>query len=359
MIKSKISLVALFTASFLILAFVYSEDPYFLISKKDVRLSIPKGFPEPSYRFKKNKITPKGFVLGRKLFYDPILSKDSTISCGSCHQQFAAFSHIDHALAHGIGGRISKRNVPALQNLIWNAAFMWDGGINHLEVQAIAPITNKDEMDENLENVLAKLNQRGDYRTAFFEAFKDSTVTSEKMLKSLTQFMGLMISANSKYDRYLAGDETYSAEEVIGLKLFRSKCANCHQEPLFTNNTYRSNGLPINKRLDDKGRFIITGNVNDLYTFKVPSLRNVELTFPYMHDGRFRNLTEVLNYYGDSSKHANYSDPLIHNIGELSAEEIKMLHAFLRTLTDKTFIYDRRFADPNFSRNKVNNQRSS
>jgi cytochrome c peroxidase len=350
--KSKICIVALFIASFLILAFVSSDDPYFLISKKDVRLTTPKGFPEPSYTFKNNKITPDGFVLGRKLFYDPILSKDSTISCGSCHQQFAAFSHIDHALAHGIGGRIGKRNVPALQNLIWNEAFMWDGGINHLEVQAIAPITNKDEMDESLEHVIAKLNQRSDYRSAFYNTFKDSIVTSEKMLKSLTQFMGLMISTNSKYDNYIADKETFSEEELNGLKLFRGKCANCHIEPLFTDNTYRSNGLRVNKRLDDKGRYMITGNEQDIYKFKVPSLRNVELTFPYMHDGRFRNLNEVLNYYSDSSKHSNYSDTLIHNIGEISKEDIKVLNAFLLTLTDKSFVYDRRFADPSFSRKR-------
>lgn len=137
---------------------------------------------------------------------------------------------------------------------------------------------------------------------------------------------------------------------MTGLKLFRSKCANCHKEPLFTDNTYRSNGIPINKRLDDKGRNVITGNENELYKFKVPSLRNIELTFPYMHDGRFKNLTEVLNYYGDSSKHSNYSDTLIHTIGKISKEDITALNAFLLTLTDKSFVYDRRFADPNFSR---------
>lgn len=342
-------MVAMFILSILMFAFVSSEDPFLLISKKDVKLSIPKGFPKPNYTFKNNTITPEGFVLGRKLFYDPILSKDSTISCGSCHQQFAAFSHIDHALAHGIGGRIGKRNVPALQNLIWNTTFMWDGAINHIEVQALAPLTNKDEMDETLERVIAKLNENSDYRIAFYKAFKDSIVTSEKMLKSLTQFMGLMISANSKYDRFVAGQENFSEEELRGLILFRNKCADCHQEPLFTDNKYRSNGLLANKRLDDKGRKVITGNENDMYKFKVPSLRNIELTFPYMHDGRFRNLTEVLNFYSDSAKHSNFSDTLIHHIGVLSKEDISTLNAFLLTLTDKTFVYDRRFADPNFS----------
>jgi cytochrome c peroxidase len=326
------------------------DDPFYLISKKDVKLKIPKGFPQATYSFKNNKITPEGFVLGRKLFYDQILSKDSSISCGTCHQQFAAFSHIDHALAHGIGGQIGQRNVSPLQNLIWNKDFMWDGGINHLEIQAIAPITNKLEMAETLENVVAKLNQRADYRQAFYTAFKDSLINSERMLKSLTQFMGLMISSNSRYDQFISGKEKFSKEENNGLNIFRAKCASCHKEPLFTNNDYKSNGIPPNSRLNDKGRYVVTGNENDLYKFKVPSLRNVELTFPYMHDGRFKNLTEVLNYYGNSTKHSSYSDPMIYKIGELSKEDIKCIQAFLLTLTDKSFVYDRRFADPNFSR---------
>lgn len=328
------------------------EDPYFTITKKDVKLIIPKGFPKPYYDFKNNTISPEGFVLGRKLFYDPILSKDSSISCASCHQQFAAFAHIDHSLAHGINGKIGIRNVPPIQNLIWNKEFMWDGGINHLEIQAIAPITNMVEMGESLENVIQKLNNREDYQIAFYKVFKDTVITSEKMLKSLTQFMGLMISANSKYDKYILGKASFSEEEKKGLALFRTNCASCHKEPLFTDNTFKSNGIPVNIRLNDMGRYKITGKESDQYKFKVPSLRNIELTFPYMHDGRFRNLTEVLNFYRDSSKHSVYSDSLIHNLGKLSKEDMKLIHTFLLTLTDKTFIYDRRFADPNFSRNK-------
>jgi cytochrome c peroxidase len=328
------------------------NDPFFLVTKKDVQLKVPKGFPKPNYSFTNNKISPEGFVLGRQLFYDPILSKDSSISCGSCHQQYAAFSHIDHALAHGIGGQIGNRNVSSLQNLIWNKEFMWDGGINHIEVQAIAPITNKVEMAESLEHVIAKLNQRDDYKSAFYKAYKDSIITSEKMLKSLTQFMGLMISSNARYDRFVEGKEAFTLEEKKGLILFRAKCASCHKEPLFTDNAYRSNGIAPNIRLNDKGRFMITANENDLYKFKVPSLRNIELTFPYMHDGRFRNLSEVLNYYSDSTKYSTYSDPLITKIGKLSKEDMNCIQAFLLTLTDKSFIYDRRFADPNFTRKR-------
>ncbi len=118
------------------------ENPYFIITSKDVQLKIPKGFPKPVYDFKQNKISAEGFILGRKLFHDPILSKDSSTSCATCHQRFAAFAHIDHALSHGINGLIGKRNVPAIQNMIWQNTFMWDGGINHLDLQPIAPITS-------------------------------------------------------------------------------------------------------------------------------------------------------------------------------------------------------------------------
>ena len=186
--KNKISLILISVFCIVLFSFV-QDDPFYKITKKDVVLKIPKSFPKPNYTFKNNKITPEAFVLGRKLFYDPILSKDSSINCGSCHQQYAAFAHIDHSLSHGIGGQIGNRNVSPLQNLIWNETFMWDGGINHIEIQAIFPITNKLEMAETLENVIAKLNQRTDYRIAFYKAFKDSSITSEKMLKSLTQML--------------------------------------------------------------------------------------------------------------------------------------------------------------------------
>lgn len=336
---------------FLQLSFV-SDDPYFSISKKDVVFRIPKGFPKPVYSFSDNPITPEGFVLGRKLFYDPILSLDNSVSCGSCHQQYAAFAHIDHSLSHGIQDRIGTRNVSALQNLVWNKNFMWDGGINHIEVQPIAPITNTVEMAETLEGIIGKLSARSDYQQAFYAAFKDSTITTERIMKSLTQFMGLMISANSRYDKYIAGKEKFTQAEKNGLNLFRSKCASCHKEPLFTDHSFRNNGIAPNPLLDDKGRAMITGNEADNYSFKVPSLRNVELTYPYMHDGRFGNLNQVLDHYNTSAKFAHGADDLVVQIGKLTQEEIQELRAFLLTLTDKTFIYDRRFADPNFNQSK-------
>ena len=349
--KSKIVRGSLVTLLSLLLAFVGQEDPFFTIKKKDVQLKIPAHFPDPKYDFSTNPLTPKGFELGTELFYDPLLSKDSSVSCGSCHQQYAAFAHIDHALAHGIGGRIGNRNVPTLQNLIWKESFMWDGGINHLEVQAIAPLTNPLEMDETLANIIAKLNARSDYRNAFYAAYQDSTANSEHLLKSLAQFMGLMISANSKYDQYQAGLTEFTPEEENGLALFRKKCASCHTEPLFTSTRFANNGLEVNPRLNELGRATITGNQEqDFYRFKVPSLRNVTRTFPYMHDGRFSSIKAVLDHYADTANYSAYADTLMDQIGPLSEADINDLAVFLSTLTDKTFLYDRRFADPNFQR---------
>ena len=322
------------------------DNPYFKITKQDVELKIPKGFPKPIYDFNKNKLTPEGFVLGRKLFYDPILSKDSSISCSSCHQRIAAFAHIDHPLSHGINGMIGKRNVMSLQNLIWRDAFMWDGGVNNLEVQPINPITNPIEMDETLSNVVEKLKHNKEYVEAFYSVFHDNTINSERILKSLAQFTGLMISSDSRLDRYKQGKETFTVTELNGLKLFQTKCANCHSGALLTDNSYRNNGLKADTALRDRGRAIITGKDEDNNKFKVPTLRNIEMTYPYMHDGRFRNLQQVINHYADPKNFDKGYDLSLNKIGVLTEKEKGELIAFLKTLTDKTFLYDRRFADP-------------
>ncbi len=322
------------------------ENPYFIITKKDVKLNIPKGFPKPIYDFKKNKISPEGFILGRRLFYDPILSKDSSTSCSSCHQRFAAFAHIDHTLSHGINGLIGTRNVPALQNLIWQDNFMWDGGINHIELQPLAPITNAKEMDESLVNVIKKLQNNKEYVQLFKKAFKDSTITSERLLKSIAQFLGLMISSNSKYDRFTRGEEDLTEAEHRGLTLFRRNCENCHKEPLFTDNSFRNAGISYDTLLKDKGRQTITGFESDYMKFKVPSLRNVALTYPYMHDGRFRNLNQVLDHYNNIPKQDPYADKSFNRNIKLTEQNKADLILFLKTLTDQSFLHDRRFADP-------------
>lgn len=342
----------IYTLFILIFAFLLGnsfiiENPYFKITSKDVELKIPKGFPKPNYNFKKNKLSPDVFVLGRKLFYDNILSKDNSVSCGTCHQRIAAFAHIDHKLSHGIYAKIGTRNVPALQNLIWKDTYMWDGGVNNLEVQPINPITSPIEMDETLENVILKLKRDTAYVKLFKKAYKDTLINSERILKSLAQFTGLMISSNSRYDKYMRKEDTFSLAEKNGLKLFRAKCESCHKEPLFTDNSYRNNGIKTDPFLNDKGRGKITGNEKEDQTFKVPGLRNVEMTYPYMHDGRYKNLKEVINHYSNSANHDTRCDSVLKKIGSLSDQEKKELLSFLSTLTDKTFLYDRRFADPN------------
>ncbi|HMG16427.1 MAG TPA: cytochrome c peroxidase [Saprospiraceae bacterium] len=337
----------IFFCSLLLLTVSFTEEnPYYIITKKDVRLILPKDFPKPVYDFKNNKISPEGFTLGRRLFYDPILSKDSSTSCASCHQKFAAFAHIDHPLSHGINGLIGTRNVPALQNLIWQDKFMWDGSINHLELQPIAPITNSREMDESLLNVIKEVQDNKDYALLFYKAYKDTVITSERILKSLTQFLGLMISSNSKYDRFIRGEEKFTEDEHRGLTLFRMNCENCHKEPLFTDNSFRNAGISYDTLLNDPGRKSLTGLDSDYMKFKVPSLRNVELTYPYMHDGRFRNLQQVMEHYNTISRQdPNVDKSLVRNM-KLTKKDLADLFVFLKTLTDQSFLHDRRFADP-------------
>lgn len=348
--KSSYKGVWLLYAAAVSLVFLFSfrkeDDPRLRITPKDVVVKIPKGFPRPAYTFRKNKPTPEVFILGRKLFYDNILSKDNSTSCGTCHQQFAAFAHIDHALSHGIYGKIGKRNVPALQNLIWNTSFMWDGSVTNLEKQPINPITNPIEMDETMEHVVVKLRAEESYRNLFRNAFHDTAITKEGILKALTQFTGLMISTHAKLDRYMQGEAELTATEQHGLELFRSKCANCHQEPLFTDNRLRNNGLKTDTSLKDTGKELLSGKVEDRGMFRVPSLRNVEVTYPYMHDGRFRTLTDVIKHYSNPDNFSAEADRSLFTIGRLSSGEQEALVAFLKTLTDPTFLRDRRFADP-------------
>lgn len=343
--KSFFILTLLFLFAFLLNSFVedYTNTK---ISKKDVVFKVPAGFPEPLYDFKNNKLTLDGFILGRKLFYDPILSADNVTSCASCHQRFAAFAHIDHPLSHGIQGKVGKRNVPGLYNLVWKDAFMADGGINHLDFQPIAPITSPTEMGETLDNVLRKLRTDSLYPFLFRRAFGDTSVTTERLVKSLSQFLCLMISNNSKYDKFIAGKAEFTDQETRGLNLFRSKCASCHKEPLFTDNSYRDIGIRQDTIINDKGRAAITGLQSDKFKFKVPSLRNVEVTYPYGHDGRFRKLREIVRHYASPEAFTSSVDTSLYGIGHLSQEDQKDIISFLLTLTDKEFLNDNRFADP-------------
>ena len=305
---------------------------------------VPQGWPQPHYDFSTNPLTKEGFILGRKLFYDTKLSRDNTISCGSCHQQFAAFSHLDHKTSHGIYGLFGTRNAPPLYNLNWQTNFMWDGGVNHIEVQPLAPITNPVEMDENMNNIVAKLQGDANYRAMFKEAFGTETVNTQLIFKAITQFQGMLVSYNSKYDKYSRGETTLTTNEMNGLNVFQQKCNACHTAPLFTNFDYVNNGL--DNVFADEGRAKITLLPSDSGTFKVPSLRNVQLSRPYMHDGRFETLEQVLDHYSGGIKNSNTLSPLLNSGIPLTSQEKKDIIAFLKTLTDNTFKNDKRFADP-------------
>ncbi len=301
----------------------------------------PANFPEPVYHFTTNPVTKDGFELGRKLFYDPLLSRNNTISCGSCHIQTSAFTHHGHDVSHGIDDRLGSRNSPAIMNLAWNPALMWDGGIFDLDLQPIAPVTNHVEMDETMENVLTKLKNSSVYPALFQRAFGSDEITTAKALKALSQFMLMCVSSNSKYDKVKRNEnETFTADEQAGYQLVTQKCSPCHKEPLFTDNSFRNNGIAIGAN-DDKGRYMVTVTAGDEYKFKVPSLRNVELTAPYMHDGRFYTLDAVLDHYSSHIQQTPNLDPLLSAGIPLSAAEKTQIIAFLKTLTDREFTSNR------------------
>ncbi len=314
--------------------------------------SVPDYFPETVYDFKNNPLKTKKIALGRTLFYDPILSKDSTISCASCHSVYNSFAHSDHSLSHGIQDKIGTRNAPTLINLAWNKTFMWDGAINHLDRQALAPITNAVEMDETLQKVIVKLQKSKKYQNLFYQAFGSTEISTEKILQSLSQFQLTITSTKSKYDSVKQHQKSFTEQESNGYKLFLKNCNSCHTEPLFTNNMYEKNALPIDKKLNDFGRMKITQNKNDSLLFKVPTLRNLAYTFPYMHDGRFKKLNEVLNHYTKNIPN-NYSEKLNHNVILSSNEKVELI-AFLETLNDSSFLYNEKLQDPkqNFRRKK-------
>tara|TARA_B110000003_G_scaffold275736_1_gene319267 strand:+ start:2957 stop:4003 length:1047 start_codon:yes stop_codon:yes gene_type:complete len=321
---------------------------FIILKNKDLLFEYPNYWPVPHYDFSKLSMSESEFQLGRHLFYDPILSRDNTISCASCHTQATGFAHVDHELSHGIDGRIGTRNSMTIMNLAWNTSFMWDGGVNHIELQALAPISSKDEMDDSLENVVEKLNSSKKYRTLFYNVHNDSIITGQRTLLAITQFVVMLTSYNSKYDKFIRGeiDVKFTEQEKNGLKIFRNNCASCHTEPLFTNNQFENNGLKIDPTLNDFGRLVITNNPEDSLKFKVPTLRNIQFTKPYMHDGRFETLQEVINHYTTEVQDSNTLSDLLKKGIELTHREKVDLLVFLRTLTDKGFLFDKRFTFP-------------
>lgn len=322
------------------IVFMLSEG--FDKKNEGVQFVQPKGWPKPVYDFSKNNITEAGFKLGRKLFYDPILSRDGSTSCASCHTQWSAFTHVDHPVSHGIHGLKGRHNSLALFNLAWNTSFMWDGGVNNLEVQPLAPITNAAEMDNTLANIVKTLDTTRGYKARFYLAFGDSTVTGQHVLKALAQFLLMFESFNSKYDKYIRGEQggDMSEQELSGLVVFRKKCESCHKEPLFTDYSFRNVGLAVDTELNDIGRMGITRNADDSLKFRVPSLRNIAMSFPYMHDGRFKTIRQVLDHYTNTIVESPTLAREFRKPFELNDSEKTDIIAFLLTLTDDEFLHN-------------------
>jgi cytochrome c peroxidase len=314
------------------------------ISNDTLVFNQPGNFPSPHYTFENNPLTQKGFELGRYLFYDPILSLDSSISCSSCHAQAHGFADHNIPLSKGVDKKFGIRNAPALMNLAWSTSFMWDGGVNHIEVQPLVPLTSEHELGETMANLVVKLNKNTFYKKKFKEAFGIETITDQKLLHALAQFTAVLISSNSKYDDVLAGKNTFTNQEQQGYELFKAKCANCHTEPLFTDYSYRNTGLESN--IKDIGREKVTQDPADRGKFKVPTLRNVEFTYPYMHDGRLFNLEQLLAFKSSGIQDSPTLDPSLKNGLNLSKEEQQAIIAFLKTLSDYTFIGNPKYAEP-------------
>jgi len=287
-----------------------------------------------------NPMTVEGVALGRRLFFDPILSRDSTVSCASCHDPAVAFSD-PRRVSLGVGGAAGTRNAMSLANIGWAPLLFWDGRAASLEAQALLPVENPAEMGETWGNVVAKLRRHAAYPRLFEEVFGAGGVTREHVVKAIAQFERTLISAGSKFDRFLEAKADFTALEQAGFDLFfseRGDCFHCHSTRLFTDVRFHNNGLDLVSQ--DAGLAGVTGAPVDLGKFKTPSLRNVAYTAPYMHDGRFQTLEAVLDHYSEGVQPAETIDPLMRHgtRAALTPDEKVALIAFLKTLSDPDFI---------------------
>lgn len=307
-----------------------------------------------------NPLTTEGVALGRMLFYDPIMSSDSSMSCASCHLQELGFTDgVD--FSRGVLGEKTTRNSMPLVNMIFNPnGFFWEGRSPSLEDQALHPVTDEVELNEDWDNVIRKLQRHSQYPSRFRAAFgieRRSEMTKELVAKAIAQFERTLISSNSRFDRVVyLNDGWLTDSEQRGKDLFYVEptnpdhpgCSHCHGGVNFTDFSFRNNGIDSVATLNDfadKGLGAVTGKYYDNGRFKVPSLRNVALTAPYMHDGRFQTLGEVLDHYKTGGHGVENEDPNIIAF-PLSDQQKQDMIAFLHTLTDTSFIHDPKFANP-------------
>lgn len=319
------------------------------IGTRPYRFTFSSDFPRPDLP-RDNPLTEEGVELGHRLFGEKLLSVNRTQSCASCHRAEAAFSDPHRPLSRGAEGLMGKRNSMPLFNLAWKKSFFWDGRSPSLRQQVLAPIQDPIEMHETLDRAVAKLAATERYPRLFERAFGSHEITAERIARALEQFLLVQLSYNSRFDRALTGKEELTELEKRGFELFMTEydprreqfgadCFHCHGGPFFTTHGFANNGLDI--EFKDFGRFAATTNKADHGKFSIPSLRNVEVTGPYMHDGRFQTLEEVVEHYASGVKRTATLDPNLakHPDGgvPLSDGDKKALVAFLKTLTDVKF----------------------
>ena len=317
------------------------------------------GLPEPELPGD-NLLTEQGVKLGRMLFYETRLSGDNSLACASCHKQENAFSDTNR-FSTGIDGLEGHRQAMSAVNMLWNTnGYFWDGRAQKLRDQSIIPIQDDLEMNETMENVVEKLEQDTLYKHQFFRAFGSEDISSHRIGLALEQFMNSIVSYRSKYDLFLEGEATFTEKEELGMELFFEEynpyfpetsgadCGHCHGGKNFSSQEYMNNGL--DSIYNDNGRYDVTGLESDRGAMKVTTLRNIELTAPYMHDGRFKTLEEVIDHYNEGLRYNASLDPaLAMTMGTglmLNNTDKDALIAFLRTLTDSILIQDSRYASP-------------
>ena len=302
----------------------------------------------------RNPLTQAGVELGKMLFFDPALSGNNQISCATCHQPSRAFTDGLSLSDQGVSEKKLNRNVPSLVNLAWQKGSFWDGGAADLESLVFGPLTHPDEMGQDLHALVQELNEKERYRIQFKKAFGEDTIYSALIAQALAQFQRTLISADSRYDQFIRNESgtNFSAIELRGMDMFEQKCGSCHSfgkgsNDFFTDHQYHNNGLDSTYSSEFEGifqgRFRITRDSADMGKFKTPSLRNIALSAPYMHDGRFITLEEVLDHYDSGLVVSSTLDPFFQReegrVGiSLSEEEKEAIIAFLHTLTDTAFV---------------------
>lgn len=307
----------------------------------EIPLDIPQGFPLLNSSVNRNKPTKYGVELGEKLFHDKKLSGNNTISCASCHNQSSAFAD-NNVQAIGIYGRSGLRNTPSIQNLAFMKFYNWDGNKLTLESQSLVPIITHEEMNSSILEVMEKITDDHDYKDMFKKAFGDEGITPDRIYRSIAQYEYTLISANSKYDKVKRNEgETFTASEARGYQAFKIKCASCHSTELFTDQSFRNIGFPLNPSTEEAGRARVTGIPTDYMRFRVPSLRNVEYTAPYGSFGQFPTLRAVLDYFDSGVLDADNLDPILKENGNripLSEQEKEDIISFIKTLSDSRFV---------------------